>query len=310
MFKGSIPALVTPMKSGGAIDPAAWDRLLDFHVASGTDGVVVGGTTGESPTLERAELEELVRRAKMRLAGRMPVIAGSGTNSTAKTIALSKAVEAAGADALLLVTPYYNKPTQEGLYLHFTAVADAVAIPIILYNVPGRTGCDMLPATIARLSHHPRIVGVKEATGDLSRAEPIQRDSKRGFQLIGGDDPTAAQLMKLGACGVISVTANVAPRAMHEMCAAALAGRHAEAISLQRGPDAVAHGDVRRSQPDSREVGGRAHGPDRPGHPPAAHAARRSIPRGSCCGHGGRRRPACRSLTRRKFRLADPPSGV
>jgi 4-hydroxy-tetrahydrodipicolinate synthase len=232
MFKGSIPALVTPMKSGGAIDPAGWDRLLDFHVASGTDGVVVGGTTGESPTLERAELEELVRRAKMRLAGRMPVIAGSGTNSTAKTIALSKAVEAAGADALLLVTPYYNKPTQEGLYLHFTAVADAVAIPIILYNVPGRTGCDMLPATIARLSHHPRIVGVKEATGDLSRAEPIQRDSKRGFQLIGGDDPTAAQLMKLGACGVISVTANVAPRAMHEMCAAALAGRHAEAISL------------------------------------------------------------------------------
>jgi len=232
MFKGSIPALVTPMKSGGAIDLPAWDRLLDFHVASGTDGVVVGGTTGESPTLERAELEELVRRAKMRLAGRMPVIAGSGTNSTAKTIALSKAVEAAGADALLLVTPYYNKPTQEGLYLHFTAVADAVGIPIILYNVPGRTGCDMLPATIARLSHHPGIVGVKEATGELTRAEPILRDSKRGFQLIGGDDPTAAQLMKLGACGVISVTANVAPRAMREMCAAALAGRHAEAISL------------------------------------------------------------------------------
>ena len=232
MFKGSIPALVTPMKSGGAIDLPAWDRLLDFHVASGTDGVVVGGTTGESPTLERAELEELVRRAKMRLAGRMPVIAGSGTNSTAKTIALSKAVEAAGADALLLVTPYYNKPTQEGLYLHFTAVADAVGIPIILYNVPGRTGCDMLPATIARLSHHPGIVGVKEATGELTRAEPILMDSKRGFQLIGGDDPTAAQLMKLGACGVISVTANVAPRAMHEMCVAALAGRHAEAISL------------------------------------------------------------------------------
>jgi len=232
MFKGSIPALVTPMKSGGAIDLPAWDRLLDFHVASGTDGVVVGGTTGESPTLERAELEELVRRAKMRLAGRMPVIAGSGTNSTAKTIALSKAVEAAGADALLLVTPYYNKPTQEGLYLHFTAVADAVGIPIILYNVPGRTGCDMLPATIARLSHHPGIVGVKEATGELTRAEPILMDSKRGFQLIGGDDPTAAQLMKLGACGVISVTANVAPRAMREMCAAALAGRHAEAISL------------------------------------------------------------------------------
>jgi 4-hydroxy-tetrahydrodipicolinate synthase len=235
MFQGSIPALVTPMKPDGAIDLAAWERLLDFHVKSGTDGVVVGGTTGESPTLERAELEELVRRAKARLAGRMPVIAGSGTNSTAKTIALSKAVEAAGADALLLVTPYYNKPTQEGLYRHFTAVADAVGIPIILYNVPGRTGCDMLPATIARLSHHPRIVGVKEATGDLSRAAPILEGSKQGFQLISGDDPTAGQLMKLGSRGVISVTANVAARAMHEMCAAALAGRHAEAISRNEG---------------------------------------------------------------------------
>jgi len=232
MFQGSIPALVTPMRAEGAIDFAAWDRLLDFHVQSGTDGVVVGGTTGESPTLERAELEELVRRAKARLAGRMPVIAGSGTNSTAKTIGLSQAAEAAGADALLLVTPYYNKPTQEGLYRHFTAVADAVGVPIILYNVPGRTGCDMLPATIARLSHHPRIVGVKEATADLARAAPILKMSRQGFQLISGDDPTAAQLMKLGACGVISVTANVAARAMHDMCAAALAGRHAEAISL------------------------------------------------------------------------------
>jgi 4-hydroxy-tetrahydrodipicolinate synthase len=232
MFKGSIPALVTPMTADGAIDFASWDRVLDFHLRAGTDAVVVGGTTGESPTLERAELQELVRRAKSRLAGRMPVIAGSGSNSTVKTIALSKAVEAAGADALLLVTPYYNKPTQEGLYRHFTAVADAVGIPIILYNVPGRTGCDMLPATIVRLSQHPRIVGVKEATGDLARAEPILRAARPGFALISGDDPTAAQLMKLGACGVISVTANVAAKAMHEMCAAALAGRHGEAISL------------------------------------------------------------------------------
>lgn len=232
MFKGSIPALVTPMTGDGAIDFAAWDRLLDFHLRSGTDGIVVGGTTGESPTLARAELDELVRRAKARVAGRMPVIAGSGTNCTATSISLSKAAQAAGADALLLVTPYYNKPPQEGLYRHFTAVADAVGVPIILYNVPGRTGCDMVPATIARLSRHPRIVGVKEATGDLSRAEPILEASRPGFQLISGDDPTAAQLMKLGACGVISVTANVAARAMHDMCAAALAGRHAEAISL------------------------------------------------------------------------------
>jgi 4-hydroxy-tetrahydrodipicolinate synthase len=232
MFKGSIPALVTPMKADGAIDFDAWDRLLDFHVQAGTDAVVVGGTTGESPTLERAELEALVRRAKVRLAGRIPVIAGSGTNSTASSIALSRAAEAAGADALLLVTPYYNKPTQEGLFRHFTAIADGVGIPVILYNVPGRTGCDMLPATIVRLSQHPRVVGVKEATGDLSRAEPILQGSKQGFLLISGDDPTAAQLMRLGSCGVISVTANVAPRAMHEMCAAALAGRHAEAIAM------------------------------------------------------------------------------
>jgi 4-hydroxy-tetrahydrodipicolinate synthase len=224
MFKGSIPALVTPMKADGAIDFDAWDRLLDFHVQAGTDG--------ESPTLERAELEALVRRAKVRLAGRIPVIAGSGTNSTASSIALSRAAEAAGADALLLVTPYYNKPTQEGLFRHFTAIADGVGIPVILYNVPGRTGCDMLPATIVRLSQHPRVVGVKEATGDLSRAEPILQGSKQGFLLISGDDPTAAQLMRLGSCGVISVTANVAPRAMHEMCAAALAGRHAEAIAM------------------------------------------------------------------------------
>ena len=232
MFKGSIPALVTPMQADGAIDFVAWDRLLDFHGESGTDAVVVGGTTGESPTLERAELEELIRRAKARLAGRLPVIAGTGTNSTAKSVALSKAAEAAGADALLTVTPYYNKPTQEGLFRHFTAIADAVSIPIVLYNVPGRTGCDMLPETIARLSRHPRIVGVKEATGDLSRAEQILQASKQGFLLISGDDPTAAELMRRGACGVISVTANVVPREMHEMTAAALAGRHDEAVAM------------------------------------------------------------------------------
>jgi 4-hydroxy-tetrahydrodipicolinate synthase len=232
MFKGSIPALVTPMQANGAVDFAAWDRLLEFHAAAGTDAVVVGGTTGESPTLERSELEDLVRRAKSGLRERMPVIAGSGTNSTAKSIALSKAAEAAGADALLTVTPYYNKPTQDGLFRHFTAIADAVSLPVILYNVPGRTGCDMLPATIARLSQHPRIVGVKEATGDLSRAEAILGASRKGFLLISGDDPTAAELMRRGACGVISVTANVVPNEMHEMTVAALAGRFAEAVAM------------------------------------------------------------------------------
>ena len=232
MVKGSIPALVTPMKGDGAVDLEAWDALLEFHAREGSDGVVVGGTTGESPTLERAELEVLVARAKARLTGRMPVIAGSGTNGTAKSIVLSRAAEAAGADALLVVTPYYNKPTQEGLFRHFTAIADAVGIPVILYNVPGRTACDLLPDTIVRLSRHPRIVGVKEATGDLSRARPILDGSEPGFLLLSGDDPTVAKLMQRGACGVISVTANVAARAMRDLCEAALAGKHEEAAAI------------------------------------------------------------------------------
>ena len=232
MFKGSIPALVTPMRDDGRIDFDAWDTLLDFHLREGTDGVVVGGTTGESPVLDRAELAELVRRARQRVAGRIPVIAGSGTNGTAKSIALSQTAEAAGADALLVVTPYYNKPTQEGLFRHFTAIADAVGIPLILYNVPGRTGCDMLAETVARLSHHPRIVGVKEATGDVARGEAVVRLSRPGFLLLSGDDPTAADLIRVGARGVISVTANVAARAMHDLCAAGLAGRHDEARAI------------------------------------------------------------------------------
>jgi 4-hydroxy-tetrahydrodipicolinate synthase len=232
MFKGSIPALVTPMQADGSLDYQAWDRLLDWHAAEGTDAVVVGGTTGESPTLEPEELVELVRRAKQRVGDRMPVIAGSGTNSTAKSIELSRAAAEAGADALLAVTPYYNKPTQEGLVRHFAAIADAVEVPVILYNVPGRTACDMSCETVVHLSKHPRIAGIKEATGDLSRADSILRHARRGFLLISGDDPTAAELMKRGACGVISVTANVAPRAMHDMCAAALGGNHAQAAAI------------------------------------------------------------------------------
>ena len=232
MFEGSIPALVTPMGEDGSIDFGAWEKLLDFHLAAGTDGVVVGGTTGESPVLERGEIEELIRRAKSQIGGRIPVIAGSGTNSTAGSVALSRAAEAAGADALLVVTPYYNKPTQEGLFQHFSAVADAVDIPVILYNVPGRTACDMLSDTVARLSQHPRIAGVKEATGDIARGVAILRQSRPGFVLLSGDDPTAAELIRIGARGVISVTANVAARAMHELCAAGLAGRHGEAMAI------------------------------------------------------------------------------
>lgn len=231
MFHGSIPALVTPMREDGSVDLEAWDRLLDFHLREGSDGVVVGGTTGESPTLERSELETLVRRAKQRLGGRMPVIAGSGSNSTAHSIALSRAAEAAGADGLLVVTPYYNRPTQEGLYRHFTAIADATGIPIVLYNVPGRTACDLLPETIARLSAHARIVAVKEATGEVARGTAVLEQARSGFVLLSGDDPTAAALMRAGARGVISVTANVAPEAMHALCAAALAGRHDEAAA-------------------------------------------------------------------------------
>jgi 4-hydroxy-tetrahydrodipicolinate synthase len=232
MFKGSIPALVTPMRGDGAIDFEAWDRLLDFHLAEGSDAVVVGGTTGESPALERSELVELIGRARQRIAGRIPLIAGSGTAGTAKSIVLSRAVEAAGADALLVVTPYYNRPTQEGLFQHFTAIADAVGIPLVLYNVPGRTACDMLPETIARLSRHPRIVAVKEATGDVERGPEVLRLSQPGFVLLSGDDATAAALMRAGAQGVISVTANVAARAMHDLCAAALRGAHDEAAAI------------------------------------------------------------------------------
>ena len=232
MIKGSIPALVTPMSGDGAVDFAAWDRLLDFHLAEGSDAVVVGGTTGESAALEQSELEELVRRARRRLPGRIPLIAGSGTAGTAKSIALSQAVEAAGADALLVVTPYYNRPTQEGLFQHFTAIADAVRIPLVLYNVPGRTACDMLPETIARLSGHPGIVAVKEATGDIERGQDVLRLSRPGFVLLSGDDATAATLMRAGAQGVISVTANVAARAMHDLCAAALRGAHDEAAAI------------------------------------------------------------------------------
>lgn len=232
MFKGSIPALVTPMRDDGTVDFESWDALLDFHLREGSDALVVGGTTGESPTLAQEELAELVKRARVRVAGRLPVIAGSGTNDTARSVALSRAAAAAGADGLLVVTPYYNKPTQEGLFLHFSAIADAVDIPVVLYNVPGRTACDLLPGTIARLSQHPRVIGVKEATGDVARGVEVLRLAKRGFLLISGDDPTVLPLMKAGACGIISVTANVAARAMHQLCAAALAGRNDEAAEI------------------------------------------------------------------------------
>jgi 4-hydroxy-tetrahydrodipicolinate synthase len=221
MFGGSMVAVVTPMTAGGEIDFPAWERLLEFHVENQTDGLVVGGTTGESATLEGAELEELIKRAVRKLRGRMPVIAGAGTNSTQRTLQRARELATTGVDALLVVTPYYNKPTQQGLFEHFRAVAAAARIPVILYNVPSRTGVDMQAATVARLAREPHIAGIKEATANIERAREILASVPQGFDVISGDDATAHELMDVGARGVISVTANVAPKLMHELCAAA-----------------------------------------------------------------------------------------
>ncbi len=224
MFRGSIVALITPMDADGAIDDASLRRLVDLHVAEGTAAIVAVGTTGESATLDEDEHCGVIARIVALAAGRIPVIAGTGANSTREAIELTRCAQAAGADAALLVTPYYNKPTQEGLYLHHRAVAEAVDISQILYNVPGRTACDMLPETVIRLAEVDNIVGVKEATGDLERVHQIREGCGSDFALYSGDDATACDFMLLGGDGVISVTANLAPRLMHEMCDAALMG--------------------------------------------------------------------------------------
>ena len=224
MISGSLVALVTPMDSGGGLDWQALERLIDFHLEKGTDGIVAVGTSGESATLDMAEHKEAIRRVVQQVAGRIPVIAGTGANSTREAVELTEAARSVGADAALLVTPYYNKPTQEGLYLHHKHIAETVAIPQILYNVPSRTACDMLPETVERLSAISNIVGIKEATGDLQRArEVIERVDGR-MAVYSGDDATAVELILMGGKGTISVTANVAPQQMHELCAAALRG--------------------------------------------------------------------------------------
>lgn len=232
MFSGSTVAIVTPMAPDGGLDWAAWDRLLDFHMREGTDGIVVAGTTGESPALDVEEIEELTRRASARCRGKIRLIVGGGTNSTAGTVARTRSLSRLGVDAVMLVTPYYNKPPQEGLYRHFMAAAEVSEVPVILYNVPGRTAVDLLPATIARLARHPRIVAVKEATGSLQRGREVLAAAPAGFTLLAGDDATAIELIGIGAKGVISVTANVAPRRVHEACAAALAGDMAAARAI------------------------------------------------------------------------------
>jgi 4-hydroxy-tetrahydrodipicolinate synthase len=224
MFRGSLVALITPMKETGAVDDDALRRLVDWHVEQGTDGIISMGTTGESATLDEEEHCRVIAYTVECAGGRIPVIAGTGANSTTEAIKLTQCAKDSGADACLLVTPYYNKPTQEGLYQHFVAISQAVDIPQILYNVPGRTACDLLPETVARLSAVPNITGIKEATADLSRVRTIRRSSQPGFAIYNGDDATALELMLLGGQGVISVTANVAPALMHRMCEAALSG--------------------------------------------------------------------------------------
>lgn len=224
MIVGSLVALVTPMREDGAVDHEALAKVVDRTIEAGTAAIVSVGTTGESSTLTVAEHTDVIRRTIDVAAGRVPVIAGTGANSTTEAIHLTAAAKAAGADAALLVTPYYNKPPQEGLFRHFTAVAEAVDIPQILYNVPGRTACDMLPSTVARLAAVPNIIGLKEALGDLDRVRELVALELPDFALYSGDDGTARASILAGFHGDISVTANVAPRAMARMCAAALAG--------------------------------------------------------------------------------------
>ncbi len=229
MFHGSIVAMVTPMAEDGALDFDALTRLVEFHLENGTDALLAVGTTGESATLDFDEHCEFVSRVVELVKGRIPVIAGTGANSTSEALHLTRSAMEAGADACLLVTPYYNKPTQEGLYRHYKLIAETVPIPQILYNVPGRTACDMVPDTVARLADIPNIVGLKEATGSVDRIRELVARCGDRMDIFSGDDHIGAEAILNGAKGTISVTANVAPRAMHELCAAALAGNRAEA---------------------------------------------------------------------------------
>ncbi len=230
---GSIVALITPMLADGSVDYAALRKLIDWHIAEGTDCIGVVGTTGESPTVSVAEHCEIIRVAVEQAAGRRPIMAGCGSNCTAEAIELAKFAKKVGASSQLQVVPYYNKPTQEGQYQHFKAIAEAVELPLILYNVPGRSVADLAVDTVLRLAQVPGIVGIKEATGDIGRAQWLIREAPKGFAIYSGDDPTAVALMLCGGHGNISVTANVAPRLMHELCVAAMAGDVKHAMDIQ-----------------------------------------------------------------------------
>jgi len=232
MLSGSLVAIVTPMLADGALDLPRLKALIDWHVAEGTDGIVIVGTTGESPTVDVEEHGRLIAAAVQYAAGRVPVIAGTGGNSTKEAIALTQFAKKAGANYALSVVPYYNKPTQDGLYQHFKAIAESTDIPVILYNVPSRTVADLANDTVVRLSKVKGIVGIKEATGNVERVQDLFKRVRKDFLVLSGDDMTCLSYMLLGGHGVISVTANVAPRLMHEMCVAARAGKIAEAVSI------------------------------------------------------------------------------
>ncbi|MEJ7931250.1 4-hydroxy-tetrahydrodipicolinate synthase [Ramlibacter sp. AN1015] len=232
---GSIVALITPLQDDGSVDYAGLRKLIDWHIAEGTDCIGVVGTTGESPTVSVEEHREIIRVSVEHAAGRVPVMAGCGANSTAEAIALARYAREVGADCQLQVVPYYNKPTQEGQYRHFKAIAEATGdLPVVLYNVPGRTVADLAHDTVLRLAEVPGIVGIKEATGNIERAQWLIRDVPEGFAVYSGDDPTAVALMLCGGQGNVSVTANVAPRQMHELCVAAIAGDSRRAMAIQR----------------------------------------------------------------------------
>jgi len=239
MFHGSLVALVTPMADDGQVDFAALEALVRWHMSEGTDAIVAVGTTGESATLETAEQMKVVDCCLRAANGQIPVIAGVGSNSTARAVALARLAQARGAAAGLAVVPYYNKPTQEGMYRHFRAIAEAVSLPIILYNVPSRTAADLLPETIGRLAAVPNIIGVKEATGKLERLEEIRRLCGPDFLLLSGDDATAMEFMLRGGRGVISVTANVVPKLMHALCVVACSGERKKAEILNQRLDTL-----------------------------------------------------------------------
>jgi 4-hydroxy-tetrahydrodipicolinate synthase len=234
MYSGSMVALVTPMHEDGALDDDSLQKLIEFHISEGTDAIVAVGTTGESATLSMEEHSGVIRKVVEQVNGRVPVIAGTGANSTSEAIELTGYAKELGADAALLVAPYYNRPTQEGMYLHFKAIAEAVDIPQILYNVPSRTASDLLPETVGRLSEVPNIIGIKEASGDVSRVQQIRQLSVEGFELYTGEDANTVDFILAGGCGVISVTANVAPRLMHDMCVAASSGDEAKAREINQ----------------------------------------------------------------------------